>query len=324
VREFKRLLPYYAGEDIFQSLLPTYLLHLYRRNQQARKVDKAIQDVIREKYRISQSEGNDSRKTSNKSVLALSMQNVTNLTPSLLQETSDQIKTFLFAGHDTTTILLQWAIYQLLLHPHALTTLRAELDSVLGTDADTPASILAHGESALRKLTYTSAVIKETLRLFPPAGSARRALPGEGLLLRLDDGRVINADGAVLYVCHYIVQRDPKVYGADAEEWRPERWVGNAETSMEATNDGGDDVKKDKDASSIPPSAWRPFERGPRNCIGQELANLEARVILACVARRYRFEKIGLGAVEDGKLVGEPLTNVSRLPLFTIATLLYK
>jgi hypothetical protein len=59
---------------------------------------------------------------------------------------------------------------------------------------------------------------------------------------------------------------------------------------------------------SIPVSAWRPFERGPRNCIGQELANIEARVIIACAARRYRFEKIGVGELELDEQ-GDPILD---------------
>ena len=58
----------------------------------------------------------------------------------------------------------------------------------------------------------------------------------------------------------------------------------------------------------MPASAWRPFERGPRNCIGQELANLEARVILASVARRYDFVKVGAGEVRLNER-GEPVLN---------------
>jgi hypothetical protein len=64
--------------------------------------------------------------------------------------------------------------------------------------------------------------------------------------------------------------------------------------------DTSDDVSKSSqksgdDPTVIPASAWRPFERGPRNCIGQELANIEARVIVACAARRYQVEKVGIG-----------------------------
>jgi hypothetical protein len=57
-----------------------------------------------------------------------------------------------------------------------------------------------------------------------------------------------------------------------------------------------------------PPSAWRPFERGPRNCIGQELAMIEARLILASVARQYDFAKVGLGEIAMDEN-GQPAVN---------------
>jgi cytochrome P450 len=70
-----------------------------------------------------------------------------------------------------------------------------------------------------------------------------------------------------------MIQRDPDVYGDTADDFVPERWLDDA-------------------ASEIPASAWRAFERGPRNCIGQELAGLESRVVVALVARRYDFVKV--------------------------------
>ncbi|KAJ3579316.1 hypothetical protein NPX13_g1249 [Xylaria arbuscula] len=86
------------------------------------------------------------------------------------------------------------------------------------------------------------------------------------------------------------MHRDPDVYGDNAETFVPERWLGG---------DSG---------SKIPASAWRPFERGPRNCIGQEFANIEARVIIAHIARRYDFTKVGLGAIlRDGE--GRPVMD---------------
>lgn len=66
--------------------------------------------------------------------------------------------------------------------------------------------------------------------------------------------------------------------------------------------------KSGGNGSGIPPSAWRPFERGPRSCIGQELANLEVRVILACTVRRYAFTKVGQGEVVRGE-GGEGILN---------------
>lgn len=249
----------------------------------------------------------------NRSVLALALKShlkdkgktLATMTPSdlsstFLQSTADQIRTFLFAGHDTTSILLQWAIYALSIHPHALSSLSSELDAVFGP-RDPLDVFLESPEATLRKLTYTSAVIKETLRLWPPAASARMAMPGAGCVLHAD-GEDVCVDGCVLYVCQYLIQRDPEVYGETATEFCPERWLGDSDTSSDAKDEAGHKTG----ANGIPISAWRPFERGPRNCIGQELANLEARVILACVARRYEFFKVGAGEVElgeDGKPV---------------------
>lgn len=83
------------------------------------------------------------------------------------------------------------------------------------------------------------------------------------------------------------------MYGSTANDFVPERWLGDTDTSS---------ASKDKDEASgtgtTPLGAWRPFERGPRNCVGQELANIEARVILASVMRRYDFVKVGAGEVE--------------------------
>lgn len=59
-------------------------------------------------------------------------------------------------------------------------------------------------------------------------------------------------------------------------------------------------------AESIPAGAWRAFERGPRNCIGQELATIEARVVMALVARRFEFIKVGTGAAVLDSATGKP------------------
>jgi hypothetical protein len=94
------------------------------------------------------------------------------------------------------------------------------------------------------------------------------------------------------------------VYGETANDFVPERWVGDSDTSSTPTEDDGSTTGESK----IPISAWRAFERGPRNCIGQELANMEARVILACIMRRYDFVKVGLGEVETDE-AGQPIMD---------------
>jgi cytochrome P450 len=234
-------------------------------------------------------------------VLALALKDIEILTPMILQSIADQVKTFLFAGHDTTSILLQRLFYALSIHPDCLAKLRAEHDSIFG-DSDPRDVLLARPDETMKALVYTSACIKETLRLWPPAGSAR--MSHNGLKIRTSDGEEVCLDKCVLYLCHYMIQRDPKVYGETAEDFVPERWVGDSDTSSATVDQDGSATG----TSDIPVGAWRPFERGPRNCIGQELANIEARAILACTARRYDFIKVGRGEVATDEK-GQPIVD---------------
>ncbi|KAF2146341.1 uncharacterized protein K452DRAFT_340986 [Aplosporella prunicola CBS 121167] len=275
---------------------------LWQRRKLARLADQAIKDAVRQKFQEIQ-ESEETQKT--RSVLALSLRDVKELTPHVLQVTADQIKSFLFAGHDTTSIMLQWTFYELSRSPKVMAKLRAELYSVFGpaTDYESMAEILvSRGEWAINQLTYTSAIIKEILRLYPPAGSARRVPYGDGFFVTLPDGKEVCLDGVVLYNCQYMIHRDPAIYGETKDDFVPERWLDDLNTSAD------DDVpeKHGSGEGKVPASAWRPFERGPRNCIGQELANLEARVIIATAVHRYDFVKVGTGELrrdEDGKLV---------------------
>src|SRR5262249_1033040 len=98
-----------------------------------------------------------------------------------------------------------------------------------------------------------------------------------------------NLDGNWIYINHNLIHRDRAVFGDTANIFVPERWLGSDGT---------------------PVSAWRPFERGPRNCIGQELANIEARIIIAMLVYRYEFIKVGLGEVDLGEN-GQPTVNAN-------------
>jgi len=267
------------------------------------KADAAIKQCIQEKFEeFKVAQGNETKNTRDRSVLALALKDVDHLTSESLQSTADQVKTFFFAGHDTTSILLQWLFYALSIHPKCLDAIRTEHETIFG-DRDPREVFMEKPDESIKALSYTSACIKEALRLWPPAGSARLSAPGKGFKVRLSDGQEVCLDGTMLYVNHFLIQRDPKVYGETANDFRPERWLGDTDTSATDDHEGSQ-----AGATKIPISAWRPFERGPRNCIGQELANLEARVILACVMRRYDFVKVGAGEVEFNEK-GQPIVD---------------
>jgi cytochrome P450 len=292
VKNFRTLVEAYAGTSgisfDWMNVLKQTKKYMY-----SRRLDAAVKTCVKDKWESMQADGVDKR---DRSVLALALKDVEHLTPLTMQHIADQVKTFLLAGHDTTSILLQWAIYALSIHPQCLEKIRAEHDSIFG-NSDPKEVFLSRPDDTIQALVYTSAVIKETLRLWPPAGSAR--MSHNGLTLRTTDGEEVCLDNCILYIIHTIIQRDAKVYGDTANDFMPERWL----------NENVDENGSLTEASKIPVSSWRPFERGPRNCIGQELANLEAKVILACVMRRYDFVKVGMGEVErDEKgqaIVGE-------------------
>lgn len=131
-------------------------------------------------------------------------------------------------------------------------------------------------------------MIKETLRLHPPAATVRMTAPGTGFQLTLPGGKQICPDGCIMYINASVIQHDRAVWGDTVDDFVPERWLG--------------------DTSWMPAGAWRPFERGPRSCIGLELANIEAKVILALVARKFDFVKVGIGELDlDGE--GRPVLD---------------
>ena len=275
---------------------------IFRRRRLGRQVDKMIKEIILEKF----AEYRANKKSSkNRSVFTLSLQDIESdvLPPSLLQETADTIKSFLFAGFDTTSSTLMWMFVELSRSPHVLTKLRAEHDEIFGVGADLEVvkhALLTRGEETMARMAYTSAVFKETLRLYPPGGTARRPPRGSGFFVKLKDGRDVCFDNLILYNCHYAIQRDPEVYGETSDHFLPERWLGNVSTWTGTDDDPNAGGRTEKavnthDSGKVPQGSWRPFETGPRNCIGQELANIEARVILALAIRRYDFTKVGLG-----------------------------
>jgi cytochrome P450 len=248
-----------------------------KRRRLGKRVDVLLRDMIRSKHAEQQALGHGQMK----SILSLSLSDTKELDARLVQEASDQIKTFLLAGHDTTSITLAWALYLISRTPRVLSTIRKELDDVLGCSMD-PDSVRnrllsVHGPDLIQKMTYISAVLKETLRLYPPAATARYAQPGTGFTVQTPDGESHCLDGMIIYNAESQIQRDPSVYGDTADVFMPERWLDNDKTSK------------------IPPGAWRPFERGPRGCIGQDFALIELRIILAMIASRFDFIKVGLG-----------------------------
>ena len=160
--------------------------------------------------------------------------------------------TLVLAGHETTATALTWAWYLLATHPEAEEKLHTEVNTVLG---DRPVSL-----DDLTRLTYTSWVFKEAMRLYPPALAFGRR-PKETLTL----GGYTIPKNSTLMMSPYVTQRNPK-YFPQPDEFIPERWDGAA-----------------------PQMAYFPFGAGAMMCIGESFARLEGIAILAILSRRWRF-----------------------------------
>jgi cytochrome P450 len=180
-----------------------------------------------------------------------------------------QIRTFIFAGHDTTSSTICYAIYMLQKYPECLAKIRKEHDEILGSVEDT-AQVIKDDPHIVNQLEYTMCVIRETLRLWPAASSTRTGDPGF-MLYDPKTGEALPTEDILVWVVHYAQHRSPAVWGESANIFDPSRFL-------------------PENVSKFPDNAWRAFEKGARSCIGQDLALLEARIILALVVRKFEFQ----------------------------------
>lgn len=178
--------------------------------------------------------------------------------PDGLRLARDEVITMLLAGHETTSNTLAFAWYLLASHPSAGTRLREELDSVVG---DRRA-----GADDIARLSYTRAVLSETLRLYPPLWSFSRLTVSDYEL----EGQAIPI-GSVLMISPWLTHRSVEVF-TEPHRFSPERWL---------------------DQVARPRYAFYPFGGGRRRCIGEGLAQAAGTVVLANVARHWSMRLVG-------------------------------
>jgi cytochrome P450 len=186
----------------------------------------------------------------------------------------DESVTLMLAGHETTALVLFYTFSLLANSPEAEGRLASELREVLGDRPPTAADVPS--------LRYTEWVVREAMRLYPPAwGIAREALAD------CEIGGYHVPKGTQLFMIQWLVHRDPRWFD-DPEAFRPERW-------------DHDLIKR------LPRCAYFPFGDGPRICIGNHFAMMEAVLILATIARKYRL------TIESGQTL-ELLPSVTLRP----------
>ncbi|KAL8369739.1 hypothetical protein RB595_000192 [Gaeumannomyces hyphopodioides] len=227
-----------------------------------------------------------------------------------IRQALGETKHSLFAGHETTSFTLCTVLNMLAQHPpHALARMRAEVDGVLqgatttpdkdgGThdkSADDPTGLgrviqqIRESPHLLNGLVYTTAVIKETMRLETNVGTLRAGRAGFSLHGPASSGPYrgveFPTEGCILMDGSLAIHRGAYAgaWGEAPLEFAPERWL---------TGDGDSDGEKGqtRHLPAPPRNVYRPFALGPRNCVGQHLAMTEIRLATALVVRELDVE----------------------------------
>ncbi|EAY75044.1 hypothetical protein OsI_02940 [Oryza sativa Indica Group] len=175
------------------------------------------------------------------------------------EDVIEECKLFYFAGMETTSVLLTWTMVVLSMHPEWQDRAREEVLGLFGRDKPE-----YEGLSRLKTVTM---VLYEVLRLYPPAIVFSRKTYKE-----MEIGGVVYPRGVILELPVLFIHHDREIWGRDVHEFRPERF---AEGISRASNDRG---------------AFLPFGWGPRVCIGQNFALLEAKMALCMILQRFEFE----------------------------------
>ncbi len=189
-----------------------------------------------------------------------------------LQQLHDETMTLFLAGHETTAQMLGWTWYALSQNPAVEARLHEELHGVLGGRAPSAEDF--------PRLPYLRAVMNEVLRLYPPAYILARET-----MEPCEIGGYDMHVGSTVIISQWITHRDARFYD-DPEAFRPERWL-----------DGLQD--------RLPPGAYFPFSLGPRRCIGEGFALLEAAIVIATLAQKFKFR-----LVPGVEVVPEPLITL--------------
>lgn len=190
-------------------------------------------------------------------------------------EIREEVDTFMFEGHDTTSSGICFVLYNLAKYPEIQEKVWDEIQTVIGTDVNVPVIM-----QQLNDMHYLELVVKETLRLYP-------SVPLFGRKIREDieiNGKTI-PENANFLVGTYFMGRDADLF-PNPEEFIPERY--NGTTSAEKQN----------------PYAYIPFSAGPRNCIGQKFAMLELKSMVSKVIRHFKLS-LPRDKVRDPVLVAE-------------------
>ncbi|KAL5044835.1 hypothetical protein BDW71DRAFT_185440 [Aspergillus fruticulosus] len=193
------------------------------------------------------------------------------LKPEFVRIVTDNLKGLLLGGYGTTADTLCYIFIMLSFHPTVVQNLRDEHNQVFDSDLDATKKILQQIPHKLNELHYTTAVIKETLRLFPVGFGARKAKLGSTTLTY--NGTVYPTTNQMIIPCTHTIHYNAEVF-PHPTKFNPARFL-------------------EPNLAQMPKNAWRPFERGARMCPGRDLAMDELRIILLLTVREFKFQCAG-------------------------------
>ncbi|EFJ29722.1 hypothetical protein SELMODRAFT_267282 [Selaginella moellendorffii] len=227
-------------------------LQLWKLHQE---LDSVITGIIDERRNSVKSGGSN---TYGNDLLGLMLKECDSSSNFTSRDLIEECKTFYIAGHETTATLLTWTLMLLGGYPEWQERARAEVHEVCGNE-------IPDGESVSR-LKLVGMILYETLRLYPPAIEMTRECVEESWLQDLHVPKGVSVSFPIIGL-----HQDKELWGEDAGQFNPDRF-----------KDGISSACKH-------PNAFMPFSFGPRVCVGQAFAMIEAKVILAMILQRFLF-----------------------------------
>jgi cytochrome P450 len=231
-------------------------------------VNETVISIIHQTMANAQKPGNAAEGSNEKDLVTLFLASENfkgKLTAVMLR---DIVLTLLLGGRGTTAEALSWLFYSLSQHPAVEQKIRDEIALKMGTNTDANERV---DIDALQQLTYLEAALKETVRLYPPGSFNLRYCYEDATL---SDGTFIPA-GCYATICPFTTARRTDVWGDDAAEFKPERWL---------------DPSNPDRLLTVSSYKFNSFLGGPRVCIGMKLAMMEMKTVAVKTLRKFQFE----------------------------------
>jgi cytochrome P450 len=188
--------------------------------------------------------------------------------------------------HETTASALTWACYLLTKYPEYQEKLRKEIKEALPDDVQSMSAADLAG--TLEQLPLLNGIMHETLRIYPTVPlTMRQALRDTQV------GNQFIPKGTAMIIPIWYINRAPELWGSDASEFKPERWIGE---NKKPNQNGGANSNYD----------FMTFLHGPRSCIGQGFAKAEIRCLLAAMVRSFTWEL----AMEESKIMPRGVATI--------------